>query len=131
MTEAEVKAHIRLAIGELPHVRLFNNPVGEAWMGEVISGPRQGIVTLDHARRVSFGLAAGSADLCGYTTVTVTPDMVGQRLAVFTSMEVKRPTIRKLPEPQENWRKAVADAGGFAGMVRSADEARKLVGAGP
>jgi hypothetical protein len=71
---------------------------------------------------VQFGLARGSADLIGYRTVTITPDMVGQRVAVFTRLEVKTPTDRIRPE-QANWQRAVASAGGIAAVVRSIDDA--------
>jgi ribosomal protein S19 len=38
---------------------------------------------------VQFGLCKGSADLIGWKRVTVTPEMVGSTVAVFTSIEVK------------------------------------------
>src|SRR5690348_14183966 len=43
-----------------------------------------------HGRWVTFGLEVGSSDLIGYQTITVTPDMLGQQLAVFLAVEVKR-----------------------------------------
>jgi hypothetical protein len=47
-----------------------------------------------HGRPVTFGLAVGSADLIGWTTRTITPDMVGQQVAVFQHRgeERHRPT---------------------------------------
>ena len=71
---------------------------------------------------MQFGLARGSADLIGYRTVTITPDMVGQRVAIFTSLEVKTPTGRIQPE-QANWQRTIAAAGGIAAVVRSVDDA--------
>jgi hypothetical protein len=47
-----------------------------------------------HGRPVSFGLCKGSADLIGWKRVTVTPEMVGSTVAVFTSIEVKTATGR-------------------------------------
>jgi hypothetical protein len=44
--------------------------------------------------------------------------MVGQQLAVFTSIEVKTPTGRLAPL-QANWLDAVQNAGGIAGVARS------------
>jgi hypothetical protein len=32
---------------------------------------------------VQYGLAPGSGDLIGFRSVTITPEMVGQRVAVF------------------------------------------------
>ena len=74
---------------------------------------------------MSFGLARGSADLIGWRTVTITPDMVGQQVAVFTSIEVKTPTGRIRPE-QQQWLDAVQAAGGIAGVARSVKDALRI-----
>ena len=79
---------------------------------------------------VTFGLAKGSSDLIGYRTVTVTPEMVGQRIAVFTSLEVKTATGRVSAE-QRQWLEVVAAAGGIAGVVRSVEDAQALLAAQP
>ena len=81
-------------------------------------------------RLVTFGLARGSADLIGWRTVVVTPDMVGQRLAVFTSIEIKTPTGRIAPA-QQHWLGVVRGAGGIAGVVRSVTDARNLLDGAP
>ena len=75
---------------------------------------------------MTFGLAKGSADLIGWRTVIITPEMVGQRLAVFTSIEVKTPTGRVRPE-QHAWMAAVSGAGGIAGIARSVQDANDLL----
>jgi hypothetical protein len=74
--ETTIQQQIRLALGTRPDLRLFRNNTG------TLPDPRTG-------RPVQFGLARGSADLIGLRTVTITPDMVGQQVAVFTSIEVK------------------------------------------
>jgi hypothetical protein len=78
-----------------------------------------------HGRPVSFGLARGSADLIGWTIRTVTPEMVGTQVAVFTSIEVKTPTGRLRPE-QQQWLDAVQAAGGIAGVARSVEDALRI-----
>ena len=85
-----------------------------------------GVLRDQHGRPVQFGLAKGSADLIGWTTRTITPDMVGQRIAVFTSIEVKAATGRLRPE-QQQWLEAVQAAGGIAGVARSVSEAEALL----
>ena len=75
---------------------------------------------------MSFGLAKGSADLIVWTTRTVTQDMVGTQVAVFTSIEVKTATGRIRPE-QQQWLNAVQAAGGIAGVARSVGEAMDLL----
>lgn len=115
--ETTLQQQIRLALGTRPDTRLFRNQVGS------LPDPRTG-------RLVTFGLARGSADLIGWRTVTVTPDMVGQRLAVFTSIEVKTPTGRIAPA-QQHWLGAVQQAGGIAGVARSVTDAVTIVQGGP
>ena len=111
--ETNLQQQIRLALGTHPQTRLFRNQVGS------LPDPRTG-------RLVTFGLARGSADLIGWRTVTITPDMVGHRLAVFTSIEVKTPTGRVRPD-QAAWLGAVQAAGGIAGIARSVPDALQLV----
>lgn len=111
--ETQLQQQIRLALGTRPDARLFRNQVGS------LPDPRTG-------RLVTFGLAKGSADLIGWRTVVVTPDMVGRRLAVFTSIEIKTPT-GKLRADQQAWLTAVEGAGGIAGVARSVTDAEQLL----
>ena len=111
--ETTLQQQIRLALGTRPDARLFRNQVGS------LPDPRTG-------RLVTFGLARGSADLIGWRTVVVTPDMVGQRLAVFTSIEIKTPTGRVRPE-QQAWLGVVRGAGGIAGIARSVTDAESVL----
>lgn len=111
--ETELQQRIRLALGTQHDLRLFRNQVGQ------LPDPRTG-------RPVQFGLARGSADLIGWRTVTITPDMVGLRVAVFTSIEVKTTTGRLTPA-QHNWLGVVRGAGGIAGVARSVPDALRIV----
>jgi hypothetical protein len=112
-TETVIQQRIRLALGQVPGLRLFRNNCGS------LPDPRTG-------RLVTFGLAKGSADLVGWRTVTVTPDMVGKQIAMFVSMEIKTSTGRLSP-PQRHWLQAVRADGGIAGVVRSEADAAALV----
>jgi hypothetical protein len=112
-TETDLQQRIRLALGATPNLRLFRNNCGS------LPDPRTG-------RPVQFGLARGSADLIGLRTVTITPEMVGQQVAVFTSIEVKTPTGRATPE-QQNWLHMVRRAGGIAGIARSVRDAQQII----
>ena len=73
-----------------------------------------------------FGLFKGSSDLIGWQSVTVTPDMVGQRVAVFVAIEVKTPTGRVSRE-QQTFIDRVREAGGRAGVARSPEEALTIL----
>ena len=112
--ETTLQQHIRLALGTRPDLRLFRNNTG------TLPDPRTG-------RPVQFGLARGSADLIGLRTVTITPDMVGQQVAVFTSIEVKTPKGRPTAE-QQNWLNMVRSLGGIAGIARSVRDANEILG---
>ncbi len=81
---------------------------------------------MSDARFVRYGLTPGSADLIGWQHITVTPEMVGSKLAVFASIEVKGPSGRLTPE-QDNWRRVVSSAGGAAGVARSVAEAAAIL----
>jgi hypothetical protein len=112
VTEQQIQQHIRLTCST-GSTRLFRNNTGT--------------LRDQHGRPVSFGLCKGSADLIGWRTVTVTPEMVGQQVAVFTSIEVKAASGRLRPE-QRQWLDAVQAAGGIGGVARSVDDARALLG---
>ena len=68
---------------------------------------------------VTFGLCKGSSDLIGWTPITVTPDMVGKKIAVFTAIEVKlnKNGKYKATDLQKAFISAVKSAGGFAGVA--------------
>ena len=110
-SEQSIQQHIRLACST-GDTRLFRNNTGT--------------LKDQHGRPVQFGLCKGSADLIGYRTITITPDMVGQQVAVFLSIEVKTPTGRIRPE-QQAWMETIQAAGGIAGVARSVEDALRIV----
>ena len=112
-SETKLQQEIRLALGTIPSLRLFRNQVGQ------LPDPRTG-------RYVQFGLAKGSSDLVGFKTIKITPEMIGQEVAQFVSIEIK--TERgKLTEVQENWLQKVKSSGGIVGVARSIQDALKIV----
>jgi len=64
--------------------------------------------TMD-GRTVNIGIK-GSSDLMAVKPTVITPDMVGQTVAVFVAVEVKTATGRQ-SEPQKKWQKAVEKLG--------------------
>ena len=107
MTEQQTQQAIRLELSRGP-VRLWRNNSGLLY-------DRQG-------RAVSFGLCKGSSDLIGFRSITIGPEHVGQRLAVFAAVEVKSATGRATTE-QQAFIEMVQAAGGLAGVARSTEEA--------
>jgi len=103
MTESEIQHDIRVALGQLPDVRVFRNNVGVADV---------------RGSKVRFGLAKGSSDLIGF----IRHDFNGKKIARFVSLEVKTPT-GKTTEEQDLWIAAIRRFGGFACVVRSVEDA--------
>lgn len=88
-------------------LRLFRNNVG-------ILRDRDG-------RYVTYGLCVGSSDLIGWRTITIGPEHVGQRLAVFVAIEAKVGTNQPTPE-QRAFLDAVHAAGGEARVIRDGSD---------
>jgi len=115
MSEQAIQQRIRLACSR-GRVRLWRNNTGR--------------LRDERGQLVTFGLCPGSADLIGYRSVTVTPDMVGQTLAVFAAVEVKAERGRPTPE-QTAFLEHVTAAGGLAGIARSVADAERILGGDP
>ncbi len=112
-SETTLQQRIRLAVGLLPDVRLWRNNSGK------LPDPRTG-------RWVQFGVASpGGSDLIGYRTITITPDMVGQKIAVFTALEIKTATGRATPE-QRRFIDHIRGAGGISAIVRTTADAQRI-----
>jgi hypothetical protein len=100
MTERDIQAAIRLALGARRDVVLWRNNVGLAE---------------HHGQRVRYGLTEGSADLIGLVRMA-------SGLGRFFALEIK--TLKgRLQPAQKMWLELVRDYGGFAAVVRSEDEA--------
>lgn len=115
MSEQAIQQRIRLACSR-GDTRLWRNNTGR--------------LRDERGQLVTFGLCPGSADLIGYRSVTITPDMVGQTLAVFAAVEVKAERGRPTTE-QMAFLSHVTAAGGIAGIARSVEEAQALLGGKP
>ena len=123
MSEHRIQNEIRLAISG--KATLFRNNVGTAWIGDT-SKLKDGSVLIRNPRIFHAGLCEGSSDLIGWRSLTITPDMVGQTVAVFAALEVKSKTGRATAG-QKNFCQRVTEAGGFAGIVKSPDDAKKTL----
>ena len=60
-----------------------------------------------------YGLQPGSGDMIGWTEIIISPEMVGKRIAVFTSIEIKTKNDR-MSDKQKKWFLAVKRSGGIA-----------------
>lgn len=104
---------------------VFRANVGQAWQGSRVEKLPGRKIVIHDARPFNTGLPPGFSDLFGLVSVTITPEMVGQKVAVFLAMEVKDKA--KASDKQSAFLKAVNDNGGRAGVVRSADDAVRIV----
>lgn len=78
-------------------------------------------------RWVNFGIPGpGGSDLIGIHSLTITPDMIGKRVAVFTAIEVKSDTGNPTGD-QLAFIDFISAMGGIAGVARSADEALAII----
>lgn len=75
-------------------------------------------------RFIRYGLpsSGGGADLVGWTSIVVTPEMVNKKVCIFTAIEVKSDKGKLRPE-QKIFLDAVHDAGGISIEARSEQEA--------
>jgi hypothetical protein len=81
----------------------------------------------DDGRVIRYGVGnPGGSDLIGIKAITVTPDMVGRQIGVFTAIEVKTPTGRA-SEQQQRFLSMVGALGGIAGVARSVEDAQRLL----
>ena len=112
MREKTVQNEILLAVGR-GDTRLFRNNVGTGWQG-------------NPPRPLRAGLCKGSSDLIGWRSIEITPDMVGQKVAVFLAIECKATKGGRVSVDQQRFIDAVQDAGGIAGVARNVEEAARI-----
>lgn len=110
-TEKQFMDAARMAVQELG-ARLFRNNNGVAKF-----------VHKGKETTVRYGLGTGTHDLIGWTSVVVTPEMVGRKVAVFTALEGKKNDRDKMTDEQLDFLRAVMIAGGISFEFRSADQA--------
>lgn len=129
MLESTLWKRVLLAVHRVKGTRLFRNNVGQGWTGSVRRlKPGQkitaqgGEILIRNPRPLHAGLLKGSGDGIGWRTITITPDMVGQRVAVFLSVETKTPK-GKLRDEQQVWHRNVRAAGGISIIARSPEQA--------
>lgn len=81
-------------------------------------------LTPDGKRKIMAGLLApGASDLIGFRRVTITPDMIGQTVAVMVALEVKTPT-GTASHAQRDFVNYLTENGAYAGIARSPDQAK-------
>lgn len=137
MREGNVLRACWLAVAALG-TALFRVNTGQAWLSGL--GPRgvqrlkDGSVVIQAARPVAIGFGMpngkpleGTSDLIGWTTVDITPEMVGRRVAIFTAIETKESGGGRKRDGQVNFVEQVRKAGGIAGFAHSPAVAQSII----
>ena len=109
MDEKSIQNRILKNNGSNTDIRLFRNNVGMA--------------TFPNGSRVVYGLCSGSSDLIGMKRVLITQDMVGDSIAQFVAVEVKKKK-GKPTQAQKKFLDMVEDMGGIA--ILTDDEGFKI-----
>lgn len=127
-SEKSIINKIMMAFSSAGH-RIFRNNTGMAWTGIRI-GPFKdqktvtvfpGDVLIRKARPFHGGLCKGSSDLIGFKSITITEEMVGKKVAIFSAIEVKTKNVKTTDE-QKNFVDMVNALGGYAVICKDADE---------
>jgi hypothetical protein len=95
--------------------RLFRINAGMGWAGKAHRRGR--FIIIDNPRPL-HAAPDGWPDLTGWTAITITPDMVGQTVAVFTAEEIK--TGRQKIKPgsdQERFQRVITEMGGIHRVI--------------
>lgn len=90
------------------NVRMFRTNSGMAWAGKSV---KKGDITAIKNARPFHGMPEGWPDLTGWTEIEITPDMVGQKIAVFSVVEVKTGSL-KLTDKQNRFKELILKMGG-------------------
>lgn len=108
-----------------PYCQIQNITTGFGWIGDGKPQRTGNKMILVNPRPLKAGFK-GCPDQIGFTTVKITPDMVGQEIAVFTAIEVKDGKGR-LSKDQQGFLNIVNRAGGIGAEVRSVEDAIQAV----
>lgn len=127
MTERDIQNSIQRELSR-GTTRLFRINAGQSYQGRVIEQtPERLILSPWYPIKLA---ATGISDLLGWTTIErwgkFASDGVAP-IAIFTAIEVKGERTRTTPE-QIAFLELVRRSGGRAGIARSVDDARHIIG---
>jgi hypothetical protein len=97
-----------------PTERLFRINAGKGWTGRA-TVVKPGVVLIKNARPFSAA-PEGWPDLCGWESITITPDMVGVEIAVFKGVEIKK--TGRMSDAQKKFRAVLEKMGGIFNIIR-------------
>lgn len=95
------------------NMRMFRSNSGMAWAGKAT---KKGIFTIIKNARPFHGMPKGWPDITGFTSIEVTPDMIGKRIAIFTVTEAKTGNL-KLSDDQIRFKNMIERMGGIFNQI--------------
>lgn len=113
ISEATLMRRVLVRASELG-ARLFRNTTGRYRLARPECRECQ-----SRGRVITSGLCVGSSDLIGWRTVTVTPAMVGRKVALFVAIELKAGS--KVSTEQAKFLAAATEAGALASILCDVD----------
>lgn len=113
----------QLNLGKNPNIRAWRNNVG-LFYAKRSSHPKcmcgRHLNLDEYLEPVRTGLCPGSADLIGFESITITPAMIGKKIAVFRADEVKYKKNRLSPL-QNQWLQVCKEAGAITNIITEDD----------
>lgn len=98
------------------YTRLIRVNAGMGWVGKIFKRAGNKLV-LENPRPL-HGVPTGVSDLIGFKSVLITPDMVGQRVAIFLAEEFKTDGYKTVTPQQKAFIDMVNELGGIGRVVR-------------
>lgn len=122
MKEKEWMKRVMLAVSQRDDSLIFRVNVGTGWASHIKPIRHgDGSVTLLNARPLTTGLPKGFHDLLGIQRRVITPDMVGQEIGQFFTIETKSKTGRVRPD-QQNFADQIIRFGGRSIISRPGED---------
>lgn len=98
-----------------------------ALKGGVLRRNRRGMVDMPHGGKLPIGLSEPLIlDEIGYLTITVTPELLGRRIAVLMVIEDKTDT-GVVAEHQQRCIEELRDAGAIAGVSTGPEDSERIL----
>jgi hypothetical protein len=122
---ADVKPRVKRG----PQKESLVGKANRAWAalkGGVLRRNRRGLVDLASGGKMPIGLSEPLIlDEVGYLTITVTPELIGRRIAVLMVIEDKTET-GVVAEHQQACIETLRDAGAIAGVSRGPEDSERI-----
>lgn len=126
MLEHELQNEIRVHLSRNQLGTFFRANVGSGWTGKTIIRESPDCLRILHPHPFSTGLPGGFPDLFGFREITITPEIVGTKLAVFCALEIKTPHggLRRKQRLTLEW---MAQNHCYCGVARSVNDAERIL----